>query len=270
MEFSPCVFVLQVFARHPNWAIRPQSVMTLLWPLLGFIFGFSTSTLASLTFIYTAFLTKVLGAVNVWEKELPSRKLRNYICRDGNCKLEFEPIRDEWIAINDNGCYQEFEAELEEIVEFCPLQCSGASHASIVEQIPISDSCIIGSSVSVIQRRNDWFLWRGEDCQPEASIFKIGCTFEKTSTKKEEKLPMTKFSKPRERKISQEGELKLMPATNRMAQNSVSEEKEVEKVTVALPLPKVEAKPAETKSKDDTLPNEVDLLLKAMFPAYRD
>ncbi|RCN53426.1 hypothetical protein ANCCAN_00491 [Ancylostoma caninum] len=33
-------------------------------------------------------------------------ELRNYVCRNGNCKLEFEGIRDEWIAINDNGCYQ--------------------------------------------------------------------------------------------------------------------------------------------------------------------
>ncbi|VDK79856.1 unnamed protein product, partial [Cylicostephanus goldi] len=155
----------------------------------------------------------------------------------------------------------EYEAELEEIVEFCPLQCSEASQASIIEQIPHSDGCVVGSTVSVIQRRNDWFLWRGEDCQPEPTVFKIGCTFPKKFPKKEEKLPMAKLPKSRERKIEQEGELKLVPATDMRVENSVEAEK-TETITVA--------KPQDVKNDDDNLPNEVDLLLKAMFPGYRN
>ncbi|VDO32239.1 unnamed protein product [Haemonchus placei] len=32
-------------------------------------------------------------------------ELRSYICEANNCRLEFEGSRDEWVAINDNGCY---------------------------------------------------------------------------------------------------------------------------------------------------------------------
>ncbi|KAK6749674.1 hypothetical protein RB195_001966 [Necator americanus] len=181
------------------------------------------------------------------------KELRNYICRNGNCKLEFDGLRDEWIAINDNGCYQEYEAELEEIVEFCPLQCSGATRATIIEQLPYSEKCVVGNNVNVIQRRNDWFLWRGEECQREPSIFKIGCTYEKTAVKKEEKMPMVKSPKSRERKIAtQEGQLILVSAATKESENSVEAEKP----------PKTDA--------DDNVVKEVDLLLKAMFPNYRD
>ncbi|KAK5978069.1 hypothetical protein GCK32_008383 [Trichostrongylus colubriformis] len=32
-------------------------------------------------------------------------ELRSYICQTNDCRLEFEGSRDEWVAINDNGCY---------------------------------------------------------------------------------------------------------------------------------------------------------------------
>nr|CDJ84474.1 Protein T06G6.6, isoform b [Haemonchus contortus] len=171
-------------------------------------------------------------------------ELRSYICEANNCRLEFEGSRDEWVAINDNGCYLEYEADLEETIEYCPLQCNSASSAIIIEQLPETEDCTIGNGVNVIQRRNDWFLWRGEDCQKVQSTFKIGCTFDSRQGKKEEKLPMTK---PKSRP---EGKLKLVPASPVKHEFTLKSE--------------------EMPSTDDPLLEEVDLLLKAMFPTYRN
>ncbi|WKY06062.1 hypothetical protein Q1695_006339 [Nippostrongylus brasiliensis] len=170
-------------------------------------------------------------------------ELRTYTCRAGDCRLEFED--NEWVAINDNGCYLEYEAELEETIEFCPLQCNGSTSAVIIEQLPSSSNCVAGSSVDVVKRRNDWFLWRGEDCQKEPITFKVGCTFDRMR-KKEEKLPMTKPSKPT---IQTDGVPSLVPASPILLETN-------ERTTAA--------------ADDDRLPNEVDLLLKAMFPSYRN
>ncbi|KAK6049646.1 hypothetical protein COOONC_12849, partial [Cooperia oncophora] len=106
-------------------------------------------------------------------------ELRTYICQSNDCRLEFEGNRDEWVAINDNGCYLEYKDDIEETVEFCPLQCNTATSAIIIEETPENEDCTVGSGVNVVRRRNDWFMWRGEDCQKVQANFKIGCTFDK-------------------------------------------------------------------------------------------
>ncbi|ETN77837.1 hypothetical protein NECAME_10737 [Necator americanus] len=66
-------------------------------------------------------------------------------------------------------------------------------------------------------------------------------------------MPMVKSPKSREQKIAtQEGQLILVPAATKESENSVEAEKP----------PKTDA--------DDNVVKEVDLLLKAMFPNYRD
>ncbi|EGT31374.1 hypothetical protein CAEBREN_30002 [Caenorhabditis brenneri] len=77
------------------------------------------------------------------------------------CMLRFGELS----AINDNGCFMHFDAEKQESIELCPLQCQRFNEATILKT---SDSliCSPGVAVGVERRQSDWFMWRSAPPSP--------------------------------------------------------------------------------------------------------
>uniref|UniRef100_A0AC35GUJ4 Uncharacterized protein n=1 Tax=Panagrolaimus sp. PS1159 TaxID=55785 RepID=A0AC35GUJ4_9BILA len=83
---------------------------------------------------------------------------------------------DEPITITESGCFMEKEIEKQELRNFCPLQCANADFAYVIGRRPNDNaSCIEGVTFNVVKRRNDWFLWRANDCLTEEIQFDLGC-----------------------------------------------------------------------------------------------
>ncbi|CAJ0585163.1 unnamed protein product, partial [Mesorhabditis spiculigera] len=133
----------------------------------------------------------IFGSV---EAEFSHNQFRNYTCvrqpADGQtqCRLKFDENSDEWDALNDNGCFMEFDPKRKETLEFCPLQCTDAETAYIEAKTPTNNNrCVAFFNYNVIHRNTDWFLWRAGDCMSEEIQFRVGCTFPYKKRKFDEK-----------------------------------------------------------------------------------
>ncbi|CAJ0953228.1 unnamed protein product, partial [Mesorhabditis belari] len=128
------------------------------------------------------------------EAEYSHNQFRNYTCvrqqspQTSICRLRFDGNPDEWDALNDNGCFTEFDPKRKEALEFCPLQCDDAETAYIEGKTPINNNkCLAFFNYNIVRRRTDWFLWRAGDCLTEEIQFRIGCTFPYKRRKFDEK-----------------------------------------------------------------------------------
>ncbi|CAD5219218.1 unnamed protein product [Bursaphelenchus okinawaensis] len=95
------------------------------------------------------------------------------------CNLAFMTANDEHITIADNGCFVE-RAKNNQLKNYCPLQCRNAENVVVTKQTSegINDRCVIGDTVGVQRRRNDWFFWRTVECAVLEAQFEIHCSEE--------------------------------------------------------------------------------------------
>ncbi|KAI1714033.1 hypothetical protein Ddc_11596 [Ditylenchus destructor] len=140
-----------------------------------------------------------LSLAKDWSKE-PSEPnsvndaSRQYTCivheelEPADCRLSFRTADDEPATLTDSGCFIEKEPVSQQLRNYCPLQCAGASFAYISSHRPNETgtdtpplSCLPSMSFDVSRRPKDWFLWRSGDCLSTEAQFDINCVYNTTS-----------------------------------------------------------------------------------------
>ncbi|KAI1704390.1 hypothetical protein DdX_14257 [Ditylenchus destructor] len=119
---------------------------------------------------------------------------RQYTCivheelEPADCRLSFRTDDDEPATLTDSGCFIEKEPVSQQLRNYCPLQCAGASFAYISSHRPNKTgtdtpplNCLPSMSFDVSRRPKDWFLWRSGDCLSTEAQFDINCEYNSTS-----------------------------------------------------------------------------------------